>query len=190
MSMGFWIKPYVLFFLVLTFFLTSANANEYAAEVKRIDVILQKNDYVLAADLAYHLSPQSNEALQNGVPLFWKIKIKFQKQRDFWFDKTEFKHELRYRLQYHALIKMYRVRNENTGTVNNFSTLNAALDAMATIRDVSLIGVEKLLENSTYFVAIKVLFDEAQLPLPLQTQLIANPQWNLSSDWTEWKLKH
>lgn len=188
MSMVFWINRLVLFVILATFF-NFGHANEYKTRVKQVETVLQNTEYILAADLDYHLSEQANEALQNGVPLFWKIKIKVKRQRNFWFDKTEVKHEIRYRLQYHALLKMYRVRNENTKAINNFSTLTAALDDMATIRNLSLIQQAELSPNAQYLIDIKVIFEEAELPLPLQTQVILNPRWQLSSDWTQWNLK-
>jgi hypothetical protein len=165
-----------------------ANANEYAAEVKYAETTVQYGEYILAADLDYHLSPQANEALKNGVPLFWQIKIKLQQSHDYWFNKTLSKYALRYRLQYHALLKMYRVKNENTGEMQNFSTLTAALNVMATVRDVPLIATNNLSPDAHYLVAIKAVFEDDALPLPLQTQVIANPQWQLSSGWTQWDL--
>ncbi len=173
-------------FVIFVLLFNTANANEYAAEVKQAEVSVRNGEYILAAYLGYHLSPQANDALQNGVPLFWSIKIKLQQQHDFWLNKTLSKQTLRYRLQYHALLNMYRVRNENTGIMNSFSTLSAALNAMATVRDLPLMATKDLLPNVHHLVAIKVLFEDDALPLPLQTQVIANPQWQLSSDWTQW----
>jgi hypothetical protein len=166
-----------------------SQANRYETTVKQVETMLQNDKYILAADLEYHLSEKAIEALQNGVPLLWTIKINVKKQRFFWFDKTDVKHEICYRLQYHALLKMYRVKNEKSGIVNNFSTLTAALDDMATIRNFALIEKAVLSEKKHYSVAIKVVFDESALPLPLQTQVILNPQWQLSSDWSSWNLQ-
>jgi hypothetical protein len=179
--------PRNVLFVVLAMLFNVANANEYAAEVKHAETTVQHGACILAADLDYHLSPQANEALQNGVPLFWSIKIKFQESHDFWLNKMLVQHTLRYRLQYHALLNMYRVRNENTGAMSSFSTLSAALNAMATVRDLPLITTKDLLPDAHYLVAIKVIFEDDALPLPLQTQVIANPQWQLSSGWTEWR---
>lgn len=188
MSMVCWIKHLILCFVLVNVFHV-AKANDYATIVKQAEMTLKNDEYVLTADLDYHLSEQAIEALQNGVPLLWTIKIRVKKTRAFWFDKIEAKQAIRYRLQYHALVKMYRVRNEQTGAVNNFSTLTAALDDMATIRNLPLIDTKLLLPNADYCVAIKAIFEESELPLPLQTKIIANPQWQLSGDWTEWKLK-
>ncbi len=175
---------------VLTTLLNAAHANDFKAEVKHAETNVQHGEYVLVADLDYHLSPQAQEALENGVPLFWRIEVKLQKQRDYFWNKTELKQILRYRLHYHALLNMYRVRNENTGAVNSFSTLSAALNNMGTIRDFLLISTKNLTSQTLYAVAIKVYFEDGELPLPLQTQVIANPQWQLSSEWTLWNLSN
>lgn len=172
----FWLLPIVTF------------AQNYHAHVIHAEITRQRNDYILAADIEYQLSPQASEALHNGVPIFWRVKVKLQQSQPFWFDKTLLKTELRYRLQYHALLNMYRVKNENTNVVNNFSTLTAALNNMATVRDLPLISAQALLPNTLYLVAIKVIFEDENLPLPLQIQVIANKQWQLSSDWTRWNL--
>ena len=177
-----------LLFAMLCVLNGAVSAEEYKAQVKHAELALSKNDLVLNADLDFHLSPQANEALQNGVPLFWNVKMKVQRMRHFWFDKTLLKRELHYRLQYHALLKMYRVKNENTGVVNSFSTLAAALNEMATVRDFALNTFEEFSANENYVLVIKVIFEDEKLPLPLQTQVLANKQWQLSSDWTNWDL--
>ena len=174
--------------LLLILFLNHANANDFAAQVKHAETSHQNGYYFLAADLEYYLSPQSKEALQNGVPLFWHVDVHLNQVRDFWWDKVKLKYSLRYQLQYHALLNMYRVKNENTGEIHNFSTLSAALDNMSIIRGLPLINTKNVVPNRDYVIAIKILFEDDELPLPLQTQVIANPQWQLSGDWTYWNL--
>jgi hypothetical protein len=178
----------VLFFLILLALNAEIYAEEYQAQVKRAELSLGKNDVFFNADLDFHLSPQADEALQNGVPLFWNIKMKVQRKRDFWFDKTLFSRELHYGLQYHALLKMYQVKNENVGTVKSFSTLTAARNEMATVRDFALNTFEQFSPRENYLLSVKVIFDEEKLPLPLQTKAFANYQWQLSSDWTRFEL--
>lgn len=178
----------VLLFVMFCVLNSAVQANEYQAQVKHAMLSLGENDVFLNADLNFHLSPQANEALQNGVPLFWNVKMKVQRMRNFWFDKTLLRKELHYRLQYHALLKMYRVKNENTGVVNSFSTLAAALNEMATVRDIWRNALNNFSPHENYVLVIKVLFEDEKLPLPLQSQVLANKQWQLSSDWTSWDL--
>ena len=167
----------------------SGNAVEFSAEVKQAEITLQGGSYVLSADIGYQLSEKAMEALQNGVPLFWDIQVKIQQHRGVLWDKTLVDTAIRYRIQYHALLNMYRVRNESNGEVYNFSTLSAALDLMSAIRNFRLIQKAELSPEKQYLCAVKVNFDREALPLPLRPIAYIDPQWYLSSDWTLWPLK-
>ncbi|WP_333878930.1 DUF4390 domain-containing protein [Methylobacter sp.] len=163
-------------------------ADTFGVEVKNAEITLQDDSYVLSADIDYRLSARAKEALQNGVPLFWDINIKTFQHRDYFWDKTLGNSSIRYRIQYHALLNMYRVRNEGSGELYNFSTLSAALDLMSTIRDFRVMDKSVSAPEDRYAVGIKVTLDRDALPLPLRPIAYTNPQWYLSSDWTLWPL--
>lgn len=167
----------------------SGQADQFAAEVKQAKITLQGDRYVLFADIVYQLSEKAKDALQNGVPLFWELRIKVEQQRGVLWNKTLVNTAIRYRLQYHALLNMYRVRNEGSGAVYNFSTLPAALDLMSAVRHFPLINKSELISEKQYLCAVKVHFDRNALPLPLRPMAYIDPQWYLSSDWTLWPLK-
>lgn len=167
----------------------SGYADEFAAEVKQAKITLQSDSYVLSADIVYQLSEKAKEALQNGVPLFWNIQVKMLQHRNVLWDKTLIDTAIRYRIQYHALLNMYRVRNEGNGEVYNFSTLSAALDLMSAVRNFRVIEKAELAPEKQYLCAVKVNFDREALPLPLRPIAYIDPQWYLSSDWTLWPLK-
>ena len=167
----------------------SGYADEFAAEVKQAKITLQSNSYVLSADIVYQLSEKAKEALQNGVLLFWNIQVKMLQHRNVLWDKTLVDTAIRYRIQYHALLNMYRVRNEGNGEVYNFSTLSAALDLMSAVRNFHVIEKAELAPEKQYLCAVKVNFDREALPLPLRPIAYIDPQWYLSSDWTLWPLK-
>ncbi len=167
----------------------SGYTGQFAAEVKRAEITLQGDIYVLSADIVYRLSDKAKEALQSGVPLFWDIQVRLLQHRDVLWNKMLVDTAIRYRIQYHALLNMYRVRNEVDGEVYNFSTLPAALDLMSTISDFPLIEETELASENQYLGALRVSFDREALPLPLRPVAYIDPQWYLSSDWTLWPLK-
>ena len=167
----------------------SGYANEFAAEVKQAEITLQGDSYVLSADIVYQLSEKAKAALKNGVPLFWDIQVKMLQHREVFWDKTLVDLAIRYRIQYHALLNMYRVRNEGNGEIYNFSTLSAALDLMSAVRDFRVIQKSELAPEKQHLCAVKVSFDREALPLPLRPIAYIDPQWYLSSDWTLWPLK-
>ena len=167
----------------------SGYADEFAAEVKQVEITLHGNSYMLSADIVYQLSEKAKEALQNSVPLFWDVRVKMLQHRDVFWDKTLIDAVIRYRIQYHALLNMYRVRNEGNGEVYNFSTLSAALDSMSAVRHFRLIEKAELDPEKQYLCAVKINFVRDRLPLPLRPMAYVDPQWYLSSDWTLWPLK-
>ncbi|MDD5277273.1 MAG: DUF4390 domain-containing protein [Methylovulum sp.] len=165
------------------------NAGDFAAVIKGVQMDVRDDSYVLSAEISYKLSEQVKEALQSGVPLFWNIQIKVHRPRHILWQKTLAEETLRYRLQYHALLNMYRVRNETSGEIYNFSTLPAALDLMSNLHDVRLVDWVGLAQEKQLLVELKVEFDRSALPLPLRTIAYLNRQWYLSSYWTVWPWK-
>jgi len=168
----------------------------HATKVQQAEISIRGTQYVLSADIDYQLSDTAKEALQNGVPLFWTVRIKLLQQRDILWAKTLMDASIRYRLQYHALLNLYRVvivppddkTTEQSGDSHNFSTLSAALDSMANLRNVPLLDVTEVQPEKQYFVRIKAQFERDALPLPLRPIAYTDPQWYLSSDWTVWSL--
>jgi Domain of unknown function (DUF4390) len=182
-------KAVVLLCLLLFLIPVSGYPNSPGVTVKNAETLLLGEDYMLAADIDYQLSDKAIEALQNGVSLFWTYQFKVEEQRDFVWNKTLVEKSFRYRIQYHALLKMYRVINESNGAVDNFSTLQAALDLLSSLRDYRLIEKSKITDKETYIAGMKVTFERDALPLPLRPIAYMNPQWYLSSDWYVWSLK-
>ncbi len=182
---------FAFYFVLLVWLLpVFAYAEDYAVVVKTAELEAQGDSYVLSADIDYRLSPWVEEALQNGVSLFWAVQLKVWQQRDYIWDKKLVYKEVRYRIQYHALLNMYRVRNESSGAVDNFSTLPAALSLMSTVRNIQVIEKSGLAAGKRYRAGVKVRFDRDALPLPLRPVAYLNPQWYLSSDWYVWSLKN
>jgi len=176
-----------LFYLLL--WPASVHADEFSVSIKKAELILRENSYVLSADINYQLSNSAKDALQNGIPLFWTVLVKVQQHRDYFWNKKLLDKEIRYRIQYHALLNMYRVRDESSDAVDNFSTLSAALHAMSTIRNIPIMDKADIASDTDYSVGVKVRFERDALPLPLRPIAYINPQWYLSSDWYLWSLK-
>jgi hypothetical protein len=180
------------FLLGLLIWLLSAIvfAAEPISAVKQAHLTLEGDTYFLSADLDYHLSTKALHALQNGVSLFWIVQIKIEQQRDMLWNDTLIEKNIRYRLQYHALLNMYRVKNESSSEVYNFSTLAAALDKMSTLHNFPVIASKLIVDpkKNHYLAALRVIFNRNALPLPLRPMAYLNPQWYLSSDWYVWPL--
>lgn len=174
--------------MVGSFFLNLAIAETHDVTVKKAEFRLINGVYLLSADINYHIGSRALDALQNGIPLFWDLDVIVKEQRDFLWDKTVIEKVFRYRIQYHALLNMYRVRYENSGDVFNFSTLAGAIDLLSSVRDLPIMKRDRLYPEKKYLAAVKVIFDRESLPLPLRPVAYLNPQWYLSSEWYVWPL--
>ncbi len=186
-------KPsYCLLFVALFLLCSSLNTGygaEFSAEVSQLESVHQGDSYALSAGVIYHLSDKAKRALQNGVPLFWDLHFKIQQHRDLFWNITLLDDVIRYRIQYHALLNMYRVRNETNGEITSFSTLSAALESMSTVTYYPTLKSADINPQNHYICYVKVDFDRDVLPLPLRPIAYVDPQWYLSSDWTLWPLK-
>jgi hypothetical protein len=167
-----------------------ASAGAYDAIVNEAELVEQDGDYLLSAEIQYRLSPKASDALKNGIPLFWAVNIRIKRQRDFWWDETVVEKNLRFKIQYQALLNVYRVRNEDSGEGGNFSSLASALGALSFIRYVPVTRKAALIPGEMYIAGMRVVFDRELLPLPLRPLAYINPQWYLSSDWYLWNLKN
>lgn len=167
-----------------------ATADCCQAQIKQAEFRRQGSSYLLSADIDYQLSDKAFEALQSGVPLYWDIQIVIQRPRAFLWPEILAETTLHYRLQYHALLKMYRIKNESNGEVVNVSTLSSALALMADLHDFHLLDNAGKELPSAAVVAVKVNFDRDALPLPLRPMAYLSRQWSLSSEWTQWPLKN
>ncbi len=179
------------FFLMILFAMLTTNAysDNFGVTIKRAETELAGEEYTLAADIDFLLSEKATTALRSGVSLFWTYQFKLREQRPYFWSSTLVEKSFRYRLQYHALLNIYRVRNESSGVVANFSTLQGALDLLSTLRAFPLVEKTRVTKDDDYNVEMKVNFERDLLPLPLRPIAYVSPQWYLSTDWYTWTLK-
>jgi hypothetical protein len=166
-----------------------SNASPYSATVTQAELALQGQHYALSAHINYTLSEKAKTALENGVPLYWTLRINLKQRRDLIWAKTLIEKHLRFRIEYHALLNMYRFCNQDSGDNQNFSTLSAAMETMSNIHNLQVIGQSQIHPDHAYYVELKIDFDSNALPLPLRPIAAVDPQWSLSSAWTLWPLK-
>lgn len=145
--------------------------------------------YMLDASMYLRLSAEPNEALANGVPLYFTLDIDVFRERHWWADSTVATLQQVYRLEYHALSERYLVVNLNTGERSNFTHREAALDFIGELRDFPLLDRVFLEEGYRYLGSLQIALDISRLPLPLLTNAYLSAGWSLSSEPFEWLLK-
>jgi len=145
--------------------------------------------YLMDADILYQFSDQALEALENGVPLTLEVHIQLRREGAWIWESDLLDARLRYRILHQALHSLYQVTDLSTGVQQYFATRKAAFTALGRIRDVQLIQAEKLQPGETYKLSLRSSLDIEALPLPLRPLAYLSPAWNLSSEWSLWRLQ-
>ncbi|MBS1173864.1 MAG: hypothetical protein H6R12_2694 [Proteobacteria bacterium] len=57
------------------------------------------------------------------------------------------------------------------------------------MKDLTLVRADALDADQTYRVEMRVALDIESLPLPLRPRAYLSPDWNLSSEWSRWRLR-
>jgi len=186
----FWITRIILLSL-MGFGLPSpaAHAGTREATVSNISLERVGGKFFLSADLHFGLSDTAREALGNGVPLFWNVFVKILRPRAVLAYETLFDTSLRYRLEYHALLNVYRVVFEHNEQAYNVPSLSAALELMSSLRALEVMLEHAAVGDQRLLVAIKLDFDRSSLPMPLRPFAYFNCEWDLSSPWVQWPWK-
>ena len=174
------------FFLLYSTWVYSA---EYGFNIDRASLEQQGNDYVLNADINYRFSPKAKEALANGVPLTLAVSVKVDRLRKYIWNRTILDAALLFRLRYHALADMYQIINESSGVQRSFVSLDAAIEALGTLRSIPVLAAHRVKPQYRHTASVKTQLDIESLPLPLRPIAYISPQWYLSSEWLVWSLE-
>jgi len=168
---------------------STAYAGTGTTTVSNVVLARDGKHYLLSADIHYGLSGTAKEALNNGVPLFWNVFVKILRPRLVLWDEILFETVLRYRLEYRALLNLYRLVLEHNGQTYNVASLSAALELMSRLRYLEVLAEDAAVQEQPLLVAIKVEFDRSSLPMPLRPFAYFNRGWDLSSAWVLWPWK-
>lgn len=168
---------------------TAAAAEDYGFRVTRAETRLENGTFYLDADIDYGFSPDALEALENGVPLTLSVRIHVRGTDAWIWEDSVVDARLRYAIRYKPLSDQYEVYRLPGTEGRRFVTRDAAIAALGEIRDLQLVGADRLEPGADYEVQIKVELDVEELPLPLRPMAYLTPAWKLSSSWSKWPLK-
>lgn len=163
--------------------------------MRKADAYFSDGGYQLSADFDISFNSVVEQALTQGVPLYFVSEFTLTQPRWYWLDETVAQSELTIRLSYNSLTGQYRITR---GTLfQNFASLDAAINTIrrqsaAPIPAEQIKGggnflVEKLFKkDGSYIASVRMRLDVTQLPKPLQVNALTNNDWNLDSDWYRW----
>jgi len=143
----------------------------------------------LDARLQLLLSNEANDALTSGVPLTIELQLDVIRMRRFMPDAGVAELRVQHELEYRPLSQRYIVRNLNSGEQESFATLYSALNNLGRVQGLPIIDESLLDANSNYRLRLRALLSTQQYPAPLRMLFFWRDQWQLASDWYEWRLE-
>ena len=157
--------------------------------VRSADTRLVDGVQVLDARLQLVLSDEALAALNSGVPLTIELRLEVIRVRRFLPDALDAELDVRYELEYRPLSQRYIVRNLNSGHQDSFGTLYSALNSLGRIESLPVVDDSLLEDGDAYRMRLRALLSTRQYPAPLRMLFFWRDQWQLKSDWFEWRLE-
>lgn len=140
-----------------------------------------RDAWVLSADFSIPLPSRLEEAVNQGVALYFVIDVEVYRPRWYWWDERLTQASQSVRLSYHALTRQYRVTVN--GFQQGFSTLAEAIRGMSSVRAWKIMDIDRPRPGVNYDAYVRMRLDLAQLPKPFQITALTNRDWNLYAEW-------
>ncbi len=173
--------------LLCCFSIASAAADIGEIVVERADVTYDNGRYSLDADIRYELSELALEALHKGVDLTLVHTIAVMRPRPLLWDQLIAKEQQRHELSYQALTDQYRLTVSDSVLIQNFPTLESALVAIGTLRDIAVPLFDRALRKNSEYVGIRAWLDIESLPVPMRLRAYIWSDWRHNSGWYRWR---
>jgi hypothetical protein len=158
-------------------------------EVRSASTELVGGVHMLDARLQLVLSSEALKALNSGVPLTIELQMQVIRSRRFYLDALDAELAFRFELEYRPISQRYIVRNLNTGNQDSFATLYSALNSLGRAQRLPVIDETLLVPDRNYRVRLRALLATEQYSAPLRLIFFWRDEWQLKSEWYEWKLE-
>ncbi len=176
--------------LLLTIFVLGLPivSNGSSLVIESANLVRQRGELQLDAEINYQLSPAAVEALDNGVPLIFRLDFTLQVAGSSLWELPLINHSDAYRLAYHALTARYLVTHIRSGSQHVYNSLQLALGALGSVRNLVLPTINSPERGERYQAAMRTRLDLEELPAPLRLVAYFTPAWHLESGWYRWSV--
>ena len=180
-------RPVLGFFCAVLLLLPLAGAvRADTIGVQSAELVLDDEEYVLTAQFDVNINPTLEEALQNGVSLYFVLEFELGRPRWYWIDEKVAQLTVQYRLTYSPLTRQYRLATGLLG--QQLETLDEVQRVLSRVAARPVVRKDGLTPGTRYDAAVRLRLDVAQLPKPFQINALASRDWSLQSEWRRWSV--
>lgn len=169
-----------------------ARADSQPAEITTMQLERSDDGLLLSANLQFELPYQIDDALRQGIPMYFVAEAQVQRERWYWSDQQLATTSRHYRLSHQPLTRRWRLHVSNTAFSSaglglalgqTFETLDDALSAIQRISRWKIMDAAPT--QSGVSVQLRFRIDLSQLPRPLQIGALGRSGWNLQLSRTQ-----
>jgi hypothetical protein len=162
----------------------AATARADTIGVQSAELVSDEDEFVLTAQFDVAINSTLEEALQNGVSLYFVLEFELGRPRWYWIDEKVAQLTVQYRLTYSPLTRQYRL---TTGLLSQqFESIEEVQRVLSRVAARPVVKKDVLVPGASYDAAVRLRLDVAQLPKPFQINALASRDWSLQSDWHRW----
>lgn len=166
--------------------LMSAERNPFI--VQQADFSLNQTllelDLVVDAEIPEYISMAIDKGF--AVPFMFEIEIRAEKA--YWFDEKIVSLKQQYLLHYLPMLGSFAVLDLNSGERLYFEDRKAAVRYLEVAYNYPMLDIGNLTAGKEYYARVRFGIDTDELPVPLKSSSLWDNDWDLKSDWYEWKL--
>ena len=172
----------------------ATRADTVPPDISSMQVTRTDEGVFLSANLQFDLPVQVEDALRQGIPLYFTAEALVQRERWYWSDQHLGTATRYYRLTHQPLTRRWRLHISNTAFTSSGSglalgqTYEQLEDAMAAIQRISrwkILEPAQLGSTSGVSVQLRFRVDLSALPRPLQMGVLGRSVWNLQLSRTQ-----
>jgi len=159
----------------------SAPAAADVIPVKSAELRVEDGEVLLNAEFDVAINPTLEEALKNGIPLYFVLEVEIARPRWYWLDEKVATVSTTWRVAYAPLTQHYRV---SAGLIAQ--TVQSLAEVERLIGRVTSRPIARAAEfapGTRYEASVRLRLDINQLPKPFQVNALTSREWQLASDW-------
>ena len=180
-----------LFFTLCGFLLSGQSLAENSTlSLQKTDLREENGAWLLETHYHLTLSPRIEDAIQQGIPVYFNLQLELNYPRWYWLDKNLVTWQQIWRIEYHALSRRYRTSVDNSRLFLLSDQLKDALVPIIHAR--SVIGSKSKLglsPSTTYYANVRLSLDRERLPRPFQVDTWLQSDWNIDSGWYQFPFR-
>lgn len=175
-------------------FISVARADAVAPDISSMQLERGEDGVFLSANLQFDLPLQVDDALRQGIPMYFVAEAQVQRERWYWSDQQLATAMRYYRLSHQPLTRRWRLHISNTSFSSagqglalgqTYDSLDDALAAIQRISRWKIMDASQLSSTSGVSVQLRFRMDLSQLPRPLQIGALGRSGWNLQLSRTQ-----